>query len=281
MKCLKPIGIKKHERDTPMYVPCGQCISCRINKARSWVSRMVIETKKAQATYHAIITYNDENIPLTKSGYTVRKEDIQKFLKRLRKKIVLRYYLIAEYGEKELRAHYHAILFIYTKIEKDKLYMLIKKTWGKGDIQLKDVHIKNLAYVAQYNADKITGSMKEHLKNQNLDIELPFALMSRNPGIGNIKEYEQLSRIIRDDKIIYGGKSFPISRYTRLQARSCDLDLFQEKLLQKQKETAARIAEHARRRAAGLKIEQEDLTAYARRVYAQDAFFRKLKKGRG
>lgn len=67
-----------------MTVPCGACIGCRIDRSRSWALRCVHESKMHDANCFITLTYNDENKPY---GGSLDKTDLQKFLKRLRKKL--------------------------------------------------------------------------------------------------------------------------------------------------------------------------------------------------
>lgn len=64
------------------------------------------------------LTYNNQNLPFTESGVpTLKKKDIQDFMKRLReryKKISnkkISYFFVGEYGKLKNRPHYHAIIF--------------------------------------------------------------------------------------------------------------------------------------------------------------------------
>jgi len=71
-------------------------------------------------TFHFVtLTYGDPP-PITPSGFmTLDKSHLQKFFKRLRKyeklqkgqKSEIKYYAVGEYGTKNQRPHYHAILF--------------------------------------------------------------------------------------------------------------------------------------------------------------------------
>ena len=52
MICTSPISIKGD--NGYMFVPCGQCIACRINHAKEWATRIYGESRM-----------HDENIFLT------------------------------------------------------------------------------------------------------------------------------------------------------------------------------------------------------------------------
>jgi len=159
-----------------LMVPCGRCIACRLNKARGWSIRIMHEVKISKLSCFVTLTYNDENLPKNKSLVI---EHCQKFMKRLRKNtsLKIRYFLGAEYGEKEKRPHYHIILFGINKDFRTE----IERSWGLGYITVDDVTLERALYVAKYTTKKLSGAMA-----QNYGDRIPeFGLMSRRPGIGH------------------------------------------------------------------------------------------------
>ena len=98
-------------------IPCGKCDGCRLDYARQWADRCMLEAKYHDKNSFITLTYNDDNIPVAENGnYTLVKKDFQDFMKRLRESIgdvKIRYYACGEYGSKSLRPHYHAIIFGY------------------------------------------------------------------------------------------------------------------------------------------------------------------------
>lgn len=87
------------------------------------------------------------------------KKDIQNFNKRLRitiqrqnLDIKYRYFIVAEYGPKTYRPHYHGIFFVYGYDWKKFNKNLIEKTWKNGfvDISLCRDSVKLANYVAGY-----------------------------------------------------------------------------------------------------------------------------------
>ena len=110
MQCLSPVTVKR--LDGIQSFPCGKCLACLTNRRRDWVIRLKYELKRSSSALFLTLTYDEEHIP--ECG--VNKEDVQKFLKRLRKGVPdhkLRYFLVSEYGSHTERAHYHMILFNY------------------------------------------------------------------------------------------------------------------------------------------------------------------------
>ncbi len=128
-------------------LPCGQCIGCRLDKAKEWAARCYHEAAMHKENSFITLTYNDQNLPEDRS---IDKKHLQNFFKKFRKHIRLpgimplfdkamriqyykakwhknygkskvayaekpiRYYSCGEYGEEKNRPHYHIILFGHT-----------------------------------------------------------------------------------------------------------------------------------------------------------------------
>ena len=190
----------------PIEIGCGQCIGCRIKRARHWAVRMVHEAQDHPENSFITLTYDDEHLPKN-AGLEVR--DWQLFLKKLRKYLApkkIRFYMCGEYGEAEDqynkigRPHFHAIIFGHTfmadaelKREQPKAYYshTLESLWGNGIAEFGPMELGSAAYCAQYTVKKITGQQAEdHYQrlDKNTGLLVPirpeFSTMSRRPGIG-------------------------------------------------------------------------------------------------
>jgi hypothetical protein len=191
--CIKPIILdfgKKSQRT----VPCGQCIECRMKRARDWASRIVLESQLHDENCFITLTYSDDHMPADEK-LSVR--DAQLFMKRLRKYLgddKVRFYLAGEYAPETKRPHYHAILFgqFFERAE-------LEDIWQKGRCHSGDVNFKSARYVAQYC-----------MKSDPKDEYSPFALMSRRPGIGS-----GVIDKISSPYIYMNGHKLPVPRYFR------------------------------------------------------------------
>ena len=174
-----------------VYLPCGQCMACRLNKSRDWATRCVLEAKMHKDNCFVTLTYDDNHLP---SDYGLKKDDLTKFFKRLRFNTgaKLRYYAAGEYGELYSRPHYHICIFgwrpddliLYTVRNGVSLYMseTILKAWQyRGFVTVGDVTFESAAYVARYVTKKITGDRAE---DHYCGREPEYNVMSRRPGIG-------------------------------------------------------------------------------------------------
>lgn len=137
-------------------VPCGKCTCCVDKKAMDWAFRAVCESQSSNTIpLFYTLTYNNENLP----SVGVVKDDVQKFLKRLRITLSrkyaytspIRYFLVGEYGTERHRAHYHVVFWNFPQlsdndyIHKTRVHQLIQSTWSLGfvygspiDIERKD-----------------------------------------------------------------------------------------------------------------------------------------------
>lgn len=192
MLCVNPF--RRNVNGVDMFLPCGKCLPCRINKRNEWTQRLLHESYQDPThTYFLTLTYDDEHLP---EDLSVHKEDIQLFFKRLRKfcgDTRIRYFLSSEYGSPEFgaRPHYHCIIFGLPDLvlvpqdnyikgmqlnKKDNLInRKINDIWGKGFITVSQVCRERCSYCAKYFVTK-QDSPEGRLEN--------FSLMSRRNGIG-------------------------------------------------------------------------------------------------
>jgi hypothetical protein len=225
----------------PLTIPCGRCLGCKIESSRKWAVRAVHELKFHDQSCFLTLTYNDEHLP---EGGTLEKSDWVKFMKRLRKHVfkttgkTIRFLMCGEYGERDKRPHYHAVIFGYDFTDKvhyknspksgAKLFRspTLEKLWADKDgnpigfCDIGDVTFDSAQYVAGYVTKKITGATA-HEHYQSIDPEtgeitqrIPeFLLMSRRPGLGYqwIEKYH--SDVYPNDKVHINGKQSKPPRY--------------------------------------------------------------------
>lgn len=143
--------------------PCGQCLFCRINQRREWVARLLLESACHQSNQFVTLTYEDGKLPtqLIPGGATVHsiiknpaiasqpgtlsKTDLQRFFKRLRKVGNFRYYAVGEYGERQGRPHYHALLFGSDFTDEE-----LRDSWKFGHVHQGEVNAASITYCVEY-----------------------------------------------------------------------------------------------------------------------------------
>lgn len=189
-------------------VPCGTCLACRLNHAKEWADRCMLEAKYHKSNYFVTLTYNNENVPtstyIDENGevhycQTLRKKDFQLFMKRLRKalekenKPLIKYLACGEYGSNTKRPHYHAIIFglelddlvFHSKTKKGCNIFIsefLNKIWPYGFVSIGEATKDSMGYVARYTTKKI--NLQDNEIYDNLNIEKEFLLSSKRPAIG-------------------------------------------------------------------------------------------------
>lgn len=195
--------------------PCGKCPICIQSDARDWMLRLSVEQAHSFSSHFITLTYNEKNIVHNGSVGILVKRDLQLFIKRLRQRVAdkfpnnpkLRFFAVGEYGPTTYRPHYHAIIF---NLPADcNLHRLIEDCWSKGFVTVSDVNGARISYLASYS---LYGFLFSELKD---DIQPPFRVMSRHPGIGDQFITPATHRYYNNnfDYIKYKGYSYRFPRF--------------------------------------------------------------------
>lgn len=226
--------------DLPVTIPCGMCIGCRIQRARSWALRCVHESKGHTFNSFVTLTYDDEHLPPSGS---IEKSILQLFFKRLRKAgFSFRYFAAGEYGPTTNRPHYHILFFgidfhqdrrLYKTVNETRYYKSeqLNKIWGQGDALITGLTYTSAEYVAKYIISKRLGKdAPDHSDYSRLDLStgehfqvLPeFTLMSRRPGIGSEWYAKFASDAFPSDFLVYDERKFAVPRYYSDKLKNSD-----------------------------------------------------------
>lgn len=212
--------------DQEIELPCGQCIGCRLERARQWAIRCVHEASLYEDNCVLTLTYDDEHLP---SDGSLNVRDIQLFMKRLRKRFGagIRFFQCGEYGDNLGRPHHHAIIFNFDFPDKkylknsptgDKLYHSdilstgtdeVPPLWPHGYALIGSLTFESCAYVARYITKKIGGDRAEDHYN---GLKPEFITMSRNPGIGK-GWYEKYKDDLNGDFVVINGKRMSVPKF--------------------------------------------------------------------
>lgn len=209
--------------DLPTKVPCGQCIGCKLERSRQWALRCKYEAQLHDDNCFITLTFDDDHLP---SDYSVNVRDFQLFMKRLRKKFsgqTIRFFHCGEYGDDNLRPHYHAILFGFDFPDKslfrvnngNRLYRseILENLWPYGFCTIGAVTFESAAYVARYCLKKVTGEQADEqylrvhpISGKQVKVLPEYATMSRRPGIGTewLKKYG--SDVYPHDYVVHDGQ---------------------------------------------------------------------------
>lgn len=187
-------------------VPCGSCIACRLENAKQSAIRCVHEASLYEKNCFITLTYNNESLKSPKLQY----KDMQLFIKKLRNNIFqelldkmfpgsaqkeqrslwrklskerrdeiygevkIGLFTTGEYGDKNKRKHWHAIIFNWEPMDKTYKYSnergdrvfsskILDNLWGQGITELGSVTLESAGYCARYAAKKLVhGKDDEH-----------------------------------------------------------------------------------------------------------------------
>lgn len=169
---------------------CGQCMPCRVNRRRLWQTRMTLEAASSEAVFFLTLTLKPEYLNSAERmdecepGTSVRDVSVregQLWLKRLRYQLGaerVRYYLVGEYGERNWRPHYHAVLFGGRGLQ-GLAQSAFAESWPHGGVHVGVGEWDSYGYIGGYVTKGLTKA------GSGLDGRRPeFARMSLRPGIG-------------------------------------------------------------------------------------------------
>lgn len=211
MECISPLKASQDSEGNIVYnsrkalpgligfqFECRKCLPCRLNQAREKAVRCYHESKMHGDSIFLTLTYDDEHLKSPKLQYI----DFQLFMKSLREyvsrgittkegkdAVKISFMVTGEYGEKNKRPHWHALLFNYRPTDQKFKYQTeqgenvftsetLEKIWKKGNLEYGSLTMDSANYVARYAAKKLV-----HGKDQEHDFH-PIHKTSSRYGIG-------------------------------------------------------------------------------------------------
>ncbi len=197
-----------------MEVACGQCLGCRLDRTLMWAMRIVHESclhEHAFGNSFITFTYRSKDECTAKQyskghyvpdDYSLNYHHFRDFIKRLRRHFdqKIRYFHCGEYGDENLRPHYHACLFnctfddqcVYQQEQGITTYEseTLQTLWPYGFCTIGELNFQTASYTAGYILKKITGNqaLDTYLRNDEYGVAYwvkpPYITMSLKPGIG-------------------------------------------------------------------------------------------------
>lgn len=219
--------------DRPLSLPCGKCVSCRLERSRQWSVRMYHEMLLHSENCFVTLTYSPEMLP---SDGSLHVRHWQLFAKRLRKRTgPFRFYMCGEYGEENRRPHYHAILFgkdfadrkLWKEERGNRLYTseILESTWSNGFTSVGDATPATCAYVARYVQKKVSKPYDDVSAEAYVErygrwdsrtgefwsVRPEFAAMSKGIGKGWFEKYK--TDVFPHDNVVMHGRKYRPPRY--------------------------------------------------------------------
>lgn len=238
MACANPLKVLNKYYDSTragrpfsqkyFCVPCGYCLNCRVDKRNFLEDCCSYEYNKYGCGSFVTFTYDDLNIPMVQSPKdfqfrpTLSRDDVQKFLYRLRSDI--RYHkvdnklinpkfkmlYVGEYGDEFQRPHYHFIFFGLDWLACDNLF---HRNWKLGIIDSLPIQDGCFRYVLKYLDKQVHGSQKKVLYDDN-NVVAPFSAHSRYFGYDLF--LKQLDYIEKHNYCYhYGVNDKPLNNYLK------------------------------------------------------------------
>lgn len=224
-----------------VVIPCGQCIGCRLERARQWSVRVMHEAACHADNSFVTLTYDDDHVPY---GGTLHYPHVQKFLRAVRRSgRPFRFYVVGEYGPLFGRPHYHLCMFglgwrdgrvPVSKGESGELCYAtpeLSSFWPHGFASVGELTAQSAMYIAKYCLKKTTGKASvaayERLvpdTGEVISLVPEFSRMSLKPGIGGSWFDKFGSDVFPHDHVIVNGvKQRPPRYYSRLFSSSSSL----------------------------------------------------------
>lgn len=183
------------------YLPCGGCLSCRLEYTKVWAIRCIHEATLHERNCFLTLTYSNDNLPM---DFSLNPDHFTDFMKRYRYYFGngIKYFHAGEYGDKYGRPHYHALIFGHDFDDKyffkmsgnNKIYISPKlnEIWGLGHCYVGAVSYQSAAYVARYCMKKVKGDAALQHYCTGVDQETgemffrkpEYCTMSRREAIG-------------------------------------------------------------------------------------------------
>lgn len=234
--CYNPVWI-----DDPDYpgnkikVPCCKCPVCQVSRRKSWFYRLKVESDHSVCSYCVTLTYNDDVVPDYQDYqdqfryHPLQYEDIQKFNKRLRKRLgKFRFFCVCEFGSERLRPHYHILYFFAFKLDRTTFDDAVFSLWYKNcRITIDETTERAANYILKYCLSPVGEDVPDEFRPEIHCSTKPFIgyQLLLNPEVVNyfkskitdISSYcgyrQRLPRIYRDRIFEYDPDLLKIIKY--------------------------------------------------------------------
>lgn len=220
--------MKLHPKGEPTHwLPCGKCLGCREIQQQQLAIRVQHEARYYEHRHFLTLTYTEEKCP---DG--LRKDDMQRFWKRLRKNTSerIKHLTCGEYGDRTQRPHYHAAV-LGLKIDDLKKWdsenstsQTIDRLWGNGIVTVSELTEQRIQYVAGYVLKKAGYRRQTYCDEDGVELQAPYRDMSKGLGKQWIEAY---ATDLRNGYLQHNGAKHSIPRYYKDQISKNDTTLNQ------------------------------------------------------
>lgn len=235
--CVRPVNLHPGAA-RGCTVPCGQCIECRLKRSREWAVRCMHEASMYEDNVFVTLTYSDEFLPV---GGSLDRAAFPLFMRRLKKELgPVRYFHAGEYGERNGRPHYHALLFgvdfgdkvPWSERSGVPVYRSgqLEAMWPFGQSEIGSVTFESAQYVAKYCVKKVTGPRAgSHYGGRQPE----YATMSRRPGIGSRWMESFDGEVARSGTVVSRGVEVTAPRFYESRLSEAQLEVMKARRARK------------------------------------------------
>lgn len=221
MNCFYPLLIKEKKDGAftgkKINVPCGKCPACMAQKRAYWSFRLTQEALNSESAHFITLTYDPLYYELfeVKNPESLKKNDLIKYLKRLRKvEPKLKYFAVGEYGGKNERPHYHAVLFNVGDTDQ------VHDKWSRKGVPIGRTHCvhsnsNTIHYLTKYLVSD--GILYNPYTYKETNRQKPFQVMSKGLGKCYVDEAKKQYHLKRQEIFtkLPGNIIQPLPRYIR------------------------------------------------------------------
>lgn len=230
MECEHPVYIddpRKHVildrfgvNINKIAVACGRCAACQSNHRKMWFFRLKVESNKCVVSYVVTLTYNELDVPdyvvsedKSFRYHPIRYEDVQKFHKRLRKRVgPFRFFAVCEYGPDKLRPHYHICYFFDRAVSKYDFDDAVFKEWFPNSrITIDTTNDRAANYILSYCLSKVGDDIPKEFWPRIRCSNRPFI----GAGLLDNQEFLDWLHLTKSDISNYVGYSTRLPRIFR------------------------------------------------------------------
>lgn len=181
------------------WVDCGKCLACRMKRKKQWITRLALQMEDTPRAFWSLFTYNNDTVPAFNE---LGKKRFSAFMKRFRSYVKyhfnwsgIKYFVAGEYGSKNHRPHFHAIIYNLPPCPYGKNCMCIalkyvmERLWKQGYVKTKILEdVSQIYYTCKY----AVKGLYDHKGSK------PCILFSKGLGKGYVvKNLDKLRKKVR------------------------------------------------------------------------------------
>lgn len=282
MACYHPSRVNVSRKSAVRYgarisdlvtVPCGHCLGCRTDQARSWAIRLQHESEwPPRPSWFTTLTYDPEHVP---ENGSLDLSDLKRFLRRIRRRTsaAVSFYACGEYGDVTFRPHFHAVLYGPHLLDRDHHTTrsgapvftsdTLNDAWSKGFVEATGLTYAAARYVAGYVRKKVRQrddpdhyTRVDPETGELVELQPEVARMSLRPAIGKRWIEKYWEDVYPRDFVVVDGHPVKPPRYydrwldqhrpdimydVRRQRLEDAIEIGDEKLIMKEKIHRSRV----------------------------------------